>query len=256
MQRARVFRRSHEPAPPTRSQRSRARRKVNKAQESRQPREGPADLAPPQHPATRTDRDVDPARRVRGSRAISKRERRGERENALEGGSPGRHRRIASERTRWTERARVGIKALKSTAFARSPWGRGDVTRATPGGQEAPERGPDRREENALKGEAEGRSDAARRREGRWWTSRRRYPNLARGTARGWTPRAQRIHRPGTCRTAPKPRGGSIVRRVGFGRRDGAGVLRWTSEGKRKHEEGLRTAQAARSADLRDARRA
>jgi hypothetical protein len=48
-----------------------------------------------------------------------------------------------------------------------------------------------------------------------------------------------------SCVVRPrKPRGGSIVRRADFGRRAGAGLLRWTSVRERKREGGRRPASA------------
>jgi hypothetical protein len=125
------------------------------------------------------------------------------------------------------------------------PWGarRIDASNATRAGTS--ERGSDRREENALKGEAAGRSGAARCRQGRWWTSRWGCPNPGRDTQRG--------------REAPRYAGPSF-RHVSYGakaqgrkhrptgrpsgRRDGAGVLRWTSEGERKRKGGRRPEQS------------
>jgi hypothetical protein len=136
-------------------------------------------------------------------------------ESALEGGNPRRQRRAGS----------FGIRSQHALASGSRPWSRPrphaplgarrtDASNATRAG--AAERRSDRCEEKALRGEADGRSGAARRREERWWTPRGRYPNLGRGTQRGRE--VSRYAGPPfrMCRTAREPRGGSIVRRVGL----------------------------------------
>jgi len=163
----RVERRNHEPAlrtvftVPRRSQ-------GEESQESRQPREGQAAPSTPQYLETQAGRDVVPAQRVMRDRArIEKRSqgRRGrtlwrdETQEGIDASCPqGRDGRNELD---------AGIEALKPTVSARSLGARridaGNGRRAG-----APERESDRREENALKGEARGRSEAARPSQGRW----------------------------------------------------------------------------------------
>jgi hypothetical protein len=103
---------------------------------------------------------------------------------------------------------------------------------------EAPERGPDRCEENALKGEARGRSSLRKearrvgggRREGGTQT-----PDVAR--RRVGRPARERVRRSGTCRGAQKPTRGSIVRRAGpSGLR---GTVRGCCDGPSKRDESV-----------------
>jgi hypothetical protein len=70
----------------------------------------------------------------------------------------------------------------------------------------------DRREEKASRRKADGRSDVARHREGRWRTPRwgSKTPDVARG--RGGTLPIMRNRRPGMRRTARKPREASVTR--------------------------------------------
>jgi hypothetical protein len=113
------------------------------------------------------------------------------------------------------------------------------------------ERGPDRREGKALKGEAQGRSGAARRREGRWWTPRWGSGNPGRGTPRGVEAPRVRVRRPVTCRRAWKPREGSIVRHAGPRVR---GTVRGCCDGPLKRSESARGAPVRRK-PAREARR-
>jgi len=186
--------------------------------------------------------DVESTQRVRGDRsANTKRLRRAE-ERALEGQSPGRHRRAGS----------FGIrKGRTSSRRDRSP--EGDRVRTLPRGARRIDavnakrawdfaRSPDRFEENALEGEAHGRSasqdaggtvvDAARGVQ---------TPDVARREAGSLSETGLPSR---MCRRARKPRRGSIVRRRPSGPRDGVGVLRWTSEEERKRKGGRRPEQS------------
>jgi len=102
---------------------------------------------------------------------------------------------------------RPEVDCVSSPARGRGAW---NAQRAV-----VPERGPDRCEENALKGEARGRSSLRNevrkvgggRREGGNQTS-----DVARCEAGSLV--HERIRRPGMCRGAAKPRRGSIVRQL------------------------------------------
>jgi len=96
-----------------------------------------------------------------------------------------------------------------------------------------------------LKGEADGRSGAERRRQGRGWTSRGGYPNPVRDTPRGReAPRyAGPPFRHASYGTKAQGRKHRPTGRPS-GRRDGAGVSRWTSVGERKRKGGRRPEQS------------
>jgi len=130
---------------------------------------------------------------------------------------------------------------------ARGPRIRGNARRV-----EAPERGPDRCEENALKGEARGRSSLrkeARRVGGGRRDGGSQTPDVARRGAGSLA--YERIRRPGTCRGAPKPRRGSIVRRLGPS--GSGGTVRGCCDGPLKRSESVGGAHD-RSDPAREAR--
>lgn len=157
-----------------------------------------------------------PAQRVVGERARTKAPDRTVGESALEGGIARRHRRSGPARARRTERIRRRDRGPEAGRVRTHLKERGEPTRPTAGGQRTPERGSDRREENASKREARGRSgaregarrDGGGRREGGTQTSHaaRRGAGRLRGI---------RVPRSGMCRGARKPREGSIVGRAG-----------------------------------------
>ena len=137
-------------------------------------------------------------------------------ESALKGGIARRHRRSGPARARRTARIRRRDRGPEAGRVRTHLKERGESTRPTAGGQRTPERGSDRREENASKREARGRSGARKgarrdgggRREGGTQTSHA----ARRGAGRL---RGLRVPRSGMCRGARKPREGSIVGRAG-----------------------------------------
>jgi hypothetical protein len=108
--------------------------------------------------------------RARGGSAIPKAEIRTRGENALEGRSPRRHRRAGPFGARNSRTSSLRDRSPEVDRVRTLPWGarRSDASNARRAG--TPERAPERSEEKALKGEACGRSRAARCGEDRRWS--------------------------------------------------------------------------------------
>jgi hypothetical protein len=136
-------------------------------EESRQSREGPADPSVPEDPRTPADVDVTPPNACKGRLRDPKRNAGTGGGNALDGRSPGRHRRAGSLRGFGRSTSSRRERSPEAVRVRPPPWGRGESTRGTTRGQGPRERHPSARGESLG-----GRSP---------WTLRRR--KAPRGTA-------------------------------------------------------------------------
>lgn len=189
------------------------------------PERGHARPPVPQDLETQAGRDVNPAQRVGRERTRTRKRARkaGRRESS--GGDNVKE--AATQRPARVVRARARRREERPEVGRVRPLHRGARRRRCGNAKRvgSPERGVDRREEKASKRKARGRSGAARRSEGRWWRSRRRYPNLARGTPWGRKPHDHADPPSRHVSWGKKAQGRCIVEPRGpQGSRDGAGA--------------------------------
>jgi hypothetical protein len=169
-------------------------------------------------------------------------------EKALKRETPGRYRRPVSFGRLVTARTRRGHEALKAAAPFSLPSG-GARGRQCQEGKD-PERGTTRARGEHLGGSSPWTLRRFARREDRWWTSRRGYPNPARGTLQRRDPLlySSGSAGPRLCRRAGKPRRGCIAgmvfRRLARARRSDAAVRGCRDMSLKGHE-------SARGADPR-----